>query len=248
MDKYEHFIFFVDEILGDKALFPKEEITHALSVLRMDSRGGLQATDGRGNIYECSIAPESAVTGEVQIVTSRAMPRLAPELYVFIALPDRDAFESVVTDLSAMGAAKIVPVVSRYCQNAWWERWEKYADRFKRKMIAGIKQSHNPWLPDMSGPVLFTHALTELGSFDNSHCIVADQSGVPLNSIRTVLTDVAKVACIIGPPGGFSQEETDCFRSNGFVFVNIAPYRLRTELAAVVLCGNIIQAQTVRNN
>jgi 16S rRNA (uracil1498-N3)-methyltransferase len=243
MDKHEHSLFYIDGVSGESAILPKEEIRHALASLRMGERGTLRATDGRGNIYECAVTPETAVSGEARITTTAQTPRPAPDIHMYIGLPDRDAFERAITDLAAMGAAGIIPVVCGYCQKRWWDDWDKHADRLRRKMIAGIKQSLNPWLPELTRPMPFCQIASALRAFPPQRCFVADAGGIPLRRALDASPVEGRAACIIGPPGGFSPEESNLLKESGCVFVNISPHRLRTELAAIILCGNVVQAR-----
>jgi 16S rRNA U1498 N3-methylase RsmE len=57
-----------------------------------------------------------------------------------------------------------------------------------------------------------------------------------------MLIPQTKVSCLIGPPGGFSAEEKKTLESHTVLTVKIAQQRLRTELAAAVLCSRIMAA------
>ena len=242
MDKYDHSLFFVDAVSREKALFAKDELRHALAALRLDIHGTLKATDGKGNIYDCTMLPESPASGEARVIAAVKSARPSPDIHVYIGLPDRDAFEKAMADLAAMGAARIIPLICSYCQNKWWEDWDKHAGRLRRKMIAGIKQSLNPWLPELARPLPFGRSEAALRAYHAHGCLVADAGGIPVRGALNALHAGSPAACVIGPPGGFSPEESDRLKAGGCVFVNIAPYRLRTELAAVVLCAAMVQA------
>jgi 16S rRNA (uracil1498-N3)-methyltransferase len=242
MHKHEQSYFFIEGVIGDKARFSKEEIRHALLSFRM-TEGALKATDGMGHVYECAIDADTADSGEVSIVSIAKPVRFSPDIHVYIGIPDRDAFEEVITGLAALGAARIIPLVCRYCQKNWWDEWDKHAERMKRKLIAGIKQSLNPWLPELTRPLPFNLMQSDVRARSLNKCLVADVLGAPLLDPLPALAAETSAACVIGPPGGFSPEEVEYLKAVGSIFVNIAPYRLRTELAAIVLCGAMAQAR-----
>jgi 16S rRNA (uracil1498-N3)-methyltransferase len=242
MDNREHSLFFISSLENGRAFFSSEERHHALSVLRKDPSCGIHATDGKGNIYTCLLREG---TLEADIGDMRKQPAPRPLIHAFIGIPEREAFEETVTNLAALGMAKITPVVCRYCQEKWWIAWEKHGERCQKKMVAGIKQSLNAWLPELTAPMEFGEALEMIRGYDSKRCIVADAGGMSLESAIDLVTDPANVACFIGPPGGFSPGEMDTFKSLGFVFIKIANTRLRTELAAVVLCAQLISKSIV---
>jgi 16S rRNA (uracil1498-N3)-methyltransferase len=246
MEKHEHSLFFVDAAEEGSVCFSREELRHALLALRMDARAPLKCTDGNGAIFSCVQTAETAVSGKARIVETLSALRPQPQCAVFIGLPDRDAFEESLTNLAALGVDRIIPMVCRFCQHAWWDRWDKYADRLRRKMIAGIKQSLNPWLPQLTQPQSFAQATGAMSDFQA--CLVADSTGMPLRQAVMPLAGARQVACFVGPPGGFSPEELSILQTRASALVRIGPYRLRTELAAVVLCASVVQARGAVNH
>jgi 16S rRNA (uracil1498-N3)-methyltransferase len=238
MDNLEHSLFFVSHVDEKTAVFSEEERHHALSVLRKDPSGFIHATDGKGTIYTCLLREGAA---QAEVAALRIQPAFLPRVHAYIGIPERDAFEEAVTDLAALGIATITPMVCHYCQKKWWETWEKHRARCHKKMVAGIKQSLSAWLPELKAPTEFDEVLETVRSFSPQYCIVADADGMSLRSARDGLAAPTDTACFIGPPGGFSQYEKDDLKSSGFVFVKIANTRLRTELAAVILCAQVLQ-------
>ena len=242
MDDKHHSLFFVSRIENNRAFFSEEERHHALSVLRKDLSGVIHATDGNGKIYEC-ILGEGVSDAEIACVHEQPAP--LPKIHAFIGLPERDAFEEAITNLTALGIAEITPMACLHCQQKWWLSWEKHRLRFEKKMIAGIKQSLGAWLPKLHAPLEFEKCLESVKGASPEQCFVADADGKgPRLSIECgpALTEAN---CFIGPPGGFSQNEKDAFKAAGFVFVKISASRLRTELASVALCSYLLSNSIV---
>ena len=50
----------------------------------------------------------------------------------------------------------------------------------------------------------------------------------------------ASVAVMIGPEGGFTEEEVAWARDNGVVPISLGPRILRTETAAIVACALVL--------
>jgi 16S rRNA (uracil1498-N3)-methyltransferase len=243
MHKENHSFFFLSAVSGTTGILTKEEYRHACRALRINPNAAFYGTDGNGNIYKCKLTGESMEHGEVDIIETFPQPTLSPAVGIYIGLPDREPFEEALTGLSALGASAIIPMVCRYCQEPWWRPWEKHLDRLRRKMIAAVKQAHNPRLPDLYEPQPLAETLFTLGSRVKSPSvrIVADPDGVTAVSVVGGATTIDRIDCFIGPPGGFSPDELDRLSSEGFSKVNLSRYRLRTELAAIVLCAEIMQ-------
>ncbi len=235
MSKEDHSLFFVSIVSRGRALLTKEEYRHARLVLRMGENAFIHGTDGRGNIYKCRLSERSDENGGIDIIET--FPQKAPKSAVrfFIGLPDRGAFEEAVVGLSAVGASSILPLICDYCQKPWWNPWDKHIERLRRKMISGIKQAHNPWLPELGQPQRLSEAI-QTAREKNATCLVADAGGETISSVLSGNTTPEQIFCFIGPPGGFSPEEKSLFDVEGYTKMTLGRYRLRTELAAIVLC------------
>lgn len=219
------------------AYLDNEEGRHATAALRFCIGDDIIVTDGKGAVYECTIAEADNVSGLVSATVRSTECREKPgcEIIMYIGLCDRDKFEDLAEQCSALGAKKIVPLICRYCQNPWWQQWDKHEIRLRKKIIAGVKQSHNPWLTQCEKPVPFTEALCQC---TQSLVLCADANGVPLLSVSNQIQQAQEISCFIGPPGGFAEDELAALYKCG-IGVSLSKNRLRTELAATVMCSSV---------
>lgn len=234
----DHFLFFSDKINDDTLILDKDETTHALSVLRIRIGDSIFVTDGKGTIYFCSYSSLVSNCCLLKIIKKKKQESTLPHLNVFVGLPEKESFESVLTALVPLGVMSITPIVCKYCQKKWWsKKWDKHTMRFQKKMIVATKQSWNAWIPILNEPVSINSAV----SMANETIIVADEKGAPFVSINKNLIKPKALSCFIGPPGGFSDDELSNLQKAGGLFTKISKHRLRTELAVTVMVGNLIQ-------
>jgi 16S rRNA (uracil1498-N3)-methyltransferase len=234
----EHFLFFSDSVGSEGLVIGGEQSRHARSVLRADTGDTLLVTDGEGIVYCCTV---DMVYRDRLVCTIRSRQRHAPPLpgiSLFIGLPEKDAFERTIELAAPLGVSRIVPVICRFCQKAWWGiKWEKHAARFRRKIIAGCMQAHNVYIPELSEPVSFD---TALSSRRNTTLCVGEIAGKSIFDNAEAVREANEIAAWVGPPGGFSEQEYDAIRAvSRYIPIKLNPYRLRTELAAAVLTGCI---------
>lgn len=239
MRDFNHFLFYSDQISENSIILDRTETNHAVKVLRLREKDHFNVTNGKGTVFTCALDNISANTAYGTIVNSESHKRHANRLHLNIGIPDRDALETALVDCTALGIERISPVICEYCQDWWWDKsWSKYSERLRNKMIAAMKQSLYPFLPIIDEPVKLELAVENISGLK----IVADPHGKSLRSIPINNKD-RPVACFIGPPGGYSEKEMSTFASNDCHLVNIAPTRLRTELASVVICAQIMCLQ-----
>ena len=234
----DHFLFFSTDVSEGIMRLDKEETRHAHSVLRLQKGDTIFVTNGTGRIFSCTIeyiGKESCVT---RIIKEKVQELPKPAMHFFIGLTERDSFEATLMGLVPLGVMHISPVECEYCQKKWWvKKWEKHYERFRKKMIAASKQSWNAWLPNLIGPIDFKKALSVVRGL----VLVADENGETLDILSEKPTLQDSISCFIGPPEGFSPEELSELRKCGSRAITLSDKRLRTELAATILAGNIVQ-------
>jgi 16S rRNA (uracil1498-N3)-methyltransferase len=238
MADHHHFLFFADRIDADTIELDAEEARHIVTVLRHAAGDSIQATTGDGIIYECRIEFIDRARVSAAILNRRTIQRHVCPLHLFVGLSERDSFEILVTDLAALGVERITPIVAGHCQRPWWKPWSgKPAARLRGKMVAGMKQSRYSFMPILDPPLPFM----DIGGALSGLSVVADAQGSPFSAmIEKIKKADDGYSCIVGPPGGFTEDETASLQALGAVPVRIAASRLTTELAAVVLASQIM--------
>jgi len=234
----DHFLFFSDTVSGDTLKLDSEETRHAISVLRVQAGDKIFVTDGIGWIYFCRIEHIDKKSCTTQILERKAQEPPQPAMHFFVGIPEKEAFENTLLGLVPLGVMHITPVICQTCQKKWWKKqWEKQATRFRKKMISAAKQSWNGWLPQLNGPIPFESAVAKVGN----NVLVADERGETLDRLSGNIHSCDVLSCFIGPPGGFSDEEREIFLRKKAHCIKLSDRRLRTELAATILAGNIVQ-------
>ncbi|MDR0306274.1 MAG: 16S rRNA (uracil(1498)-N(3))-methyltransferase [Chitinispirillales bacterium] len=229
-----HYLFYSVNITDGNIILDEGETAHAVSVLRVKEGQQIQITDGNGSIYECKCEQRLKNSLSCKTLTKKSVSRTNPRLTLLLGIPDKEPFETVLEQVTAIGVFRIIPLVMDHCRKPWWENWDKIQKRFISKMIVSMKQSLYPYMPQLDRPT----RLPEIIDTCPKPLIAADQNGETLRD--DILTSQSQICCLIGPPGGLSIEEENLLESHKALTVKIAPHRLRTELAAAVLCSRIM--------
>ncbi len=230
------FVFFAEDLASDTVELSAEETRHA-STVRMIPGMQVRLTDGRGHGAAGILDSSSGRMSRIRITSRWNATPPVPSIHLFIGLPDREPFEQLLLDAAALGVSRITPLVTECSSKKWWkENWHRYVPRFRQKMIAAIKQSVQFFLPEIEAP----RSPDELKFSPGWTGIIADPAGFPPGSISPAALSSMRFNCFVGPPGGFSPGEMDLFERLSLFKVRIAASRLRTELAATVLCAQLI--------
>jgi 16S rRNA (uracil1498-N3)-methyltransferase len=137
-------IFYSFDIEDDIIKLCERESSHAFKVLRLKSGSRVVVLDGKGSKYECEIINDNAKHGVVRIISKHFFRMNHPGVEIAIA-PTKlnDRFEWFLEKATELGVAVIVPV---FCDRS--ERRVLNMDRIRKVIIAAMKQSMNPNLPD----------------------------------------------------------------------------------------------------
>jgi 16S rRNA (uracil1498-N3)-methyltransferase len=195
-----------------------DEAHHGRSVLRLAPGEALRLADGAGR---AGVGVVAAVERHRLVVTLARVDLLGDDpatlLTVAVAAPKGDRFGDLVRGLTELGVGAILPLAC-----ARGERLPTL-DRAARIAAEALKQCRRARLPTL-GPVVEIPTLAGL----SGQRIVLDRTGgcaQPGPPIPTVL--------IIGPEGGFTDDERRALRDGGVASVRLAGPVLRIETAAL---------------
>ncbi|MBD3317733.1 MAG: RsmE family RNA methyltransferase, partial [Chitinivibrionales bacterium] len=148
MRNAEHFLFYREDLSNDIVELEGAEARHAVTALRCRPGDGIRMTDGRGILARCEMEFCSTNQCRGRVVERIKTESPAPAVHLMVGLPERDAFERLIENVTPLGVRSITPLICGRCQRKWWAKgWERYRDRLHRKMVAGIKQAQSAWLP-----------------------------------------------------------------------------------------------------
>lgn len=204
---------------------------HAVRVLRRSTGDMLHIADGRGMLYEARIINPHPKHCEVEIVEQTLQTKHHPvELHIAVApTKNIERIEWLAEKCTEIGVDTITPLLCRYS-----ERKQTRTDRLEKIILSAAKQSLSAYLP----------ALSEMTPVEQVICSATEQRRYIAHSSpwtdKKILRDELQhtphgsTIVLIGPEGGFSDEEVRLAMEHGFIPVSLGDARLRTETAAIV--------------
>jgi len=214
-----------------------DESAHLLKVLRARPGCEVQLLDGCGGTARGRLMdrPGPAVVA----CSSREQHTPPPaRLTLFQALPKRGKLELIVQKATELGAWSVVPVQLRHCVVRW--RPEQVTDRttrLQRVAREAAKQCGSPWLTRVEPLQRLDDMLEALGTFDLVLWAALEPGARTLDEVlaEQPIRKELKIACLVGPEGDFSEEESAALRAAPVCPVTLGSRVLRTETAAVTL-------------
>lgn len=151
-----------------------------------------------------------------------------PDLWLLFAPIKRARFDMVVEKATELGAGKLVPVLTRYTGH---DRVRQ--DRMHLISIEAAEQCGGTGLPDIEAPIKLSEILDSWPD-DRPLYFCDERRGA--QPFQTVLSETPnnKGAILVGPEGGFSEEEQEQLSNHkATIPVTLGPRILRAETACL---------------
>jgi 16S rRNA (uracil1498-N3)-methyltransferase len=215
-----------------EAHLPADESRHLTRVLRLGVDAVVAVFDGRGRECLAKVidARDSRVTLSIlESIAPVAEP--AVTLTLIQAVLKGTAMDDVVRDATMMGAISIQPVLTEHVtvKPALATRPENVA-RWRRIAIASAKQSRRATIPGIAEPITLERALSVEAA--GLRLIFVEPSARhdtrPIRALRDQSAP-AGVTLLIGPEGGWAEEEIDLAVERGAIAVSLGSLTLRAD-------------------
>lgn len=220
-------------------------------VLRLKRGDQILVLDGAGGLYRCILETASAAKVEGKIIDWHAASG-DPPVHVTVALPliKGGRFEWALAKLTELGVAKVVPII---CKRSVVKKVGKPSPAAKAKLTRwqailreAAEQCERATIPSITDPLLLADFLAaDRSPAGKISLICAERSDAPL--LHEVLDQLKKddppppnISVLVGPEGGFAQEEIASVSACGVKLVSLGPRILRSETAALYALAQII--------
>lgn len=221
---------FVDAPLAEGAEIActPEQASYLRSVLRLGEGDEILVFNGRDGEWRARLreaGKRGAILEPASLVRAQAG---GPDLHYLFAPLKRARLDYMVQKATEMGAARLVPVITRHTVA---ERVN--TQRMRANVIEAAEQCGILRVPEVAEPVKLP---TVLHNWDASRTLIfcdedADQAS-PLAALGVLKP--GPLAVLIGPEGGFSPDEREMIRKvPQAVAISLGPRIMRADTAAV---------------
>lgn len=218
---------------GERVELDAEEARHASGARRLGPGDAVTLFDGRGGLAHATL--DETTSRKTLVARARDFemaPLPHPALRLGVALPKGDRQSTLLSMLTQLGVQAWAPL---HCARSVARPGRNADERWQRVAIAACKQSRNPWLPERL-PELRPAAFAEAASRQGG-CIVLHpgERARPLSEVVRAFGGgpPARLAVMIGPEGGFADDEVEACVRSGARLAALGKTILRTETAAI---------------
>ena len=150
------------------------------------------------------------------------------EVYLVWSLLKKDKNDWILQKATELGVHKFIPMIAQRS-----EKTELNIERAKRIIIEAAEQCGRADIPELREPISLHEALEE---YKDLPLCIAEQH----DDQNTIPTDTKKVGILIGPEGGWSDEEKIYFKELALPHVSLSRFTLRAETAAITAVSRLL--------
>ena len=173
-------------------------------------------------LYKIAKIGDNAV--HVELVTELEPKLPEQELYLCFALLKKDKNEWVLQKGTELGVSHFVPLITDRTEKTGWD-----SERAEKIVIEATEQCERADIPRLRDPLHVAKLIEELsGKVD---LYIAEEGASAISSQLSTLQNT--VGVLVGPEGGWSDEEKQLFKEKGIKHLALSGFTLRAETAAI---------------
>lgn len=232
-----------------------DDLHHMMKVLRLKEGDEVDVSDGVQWEYRARI--ESLEKGEAELaILDKQAFAAEPDVKVTLlqGIPKQGKMETIIQKCVELGVHRIVPVFMDRTVVVDRGNFGKKIDRWNKVSAEAVKQCRRGIIPEVAAPVKSDDLLRDSDNsgtpdvFEEYDLVLFSYENEKGTTIKDALREASasvggrpqSIAVIIGPEGGFSDEEAIAIIGAGGVSVSLGKTILRTETAGMAALAMIM--------
>lgn len=238
-----HQFFVEDENIGTEYItITGSDVNHIRNVLRMKPGEKVRISNGSGRDFFGIIEGLREEAVEVKITEEEAEgTELLNQIYLFQALPKGERMEYVIQKAVELGVHEIIPVTMKYCVVKLDEKKaKKKQERWQAIAESAAKQAKRSRIPEIKPVMSYKEAVAYAKQCKIQFVPYENERG--MQGTKEALAGIQpgdSISVMIGPEGGFSEEEIAYVRDEMQV-ISLGKRILRTDTAAITMMSMLM--------
>ena len=210
--------------------FSSNDEHHILHVMRMKKGDEIEVVSNE-KVYLCRIDSTNPLKVSV-IHEIENDVELKEDVTLLFALTKGDKIDLVLQKATELGVKKVALIESERTVVKYEEKdIDKKLARFNKIMKEASEQSHRVIVPELLGIYNLKNLPKEI--FSDVNFVAYEKDANDISGAFQGLEKGKSVSILIGPEGGFSEQEINRLTDQGFIRTSLGKRILRAETAAI---------------
>jgi 16S rRNA (uracil1498-N3)-methyltransferase len=226
-------------VTGERVPLSRDQANYFLAVLRLGDGDGVLVFDGRSGEFRARIAATGRRTAGLDVGERTRPQPPAPDLLLLFAPLKHARLDYMVQKAVEMGVGRLRPVITRHTQVS-----RVNLERMRANVVEAAEQCGVLHVPEVEPEERLDRVLGRFAADEPGrrliHCDEAEETTNPVARLSAL--GRGPLAVLIGPEGGFSDDERATLRALPFVTaIPLGPRIMRADTAAVAALA-VVQA------
>ena len=211
-----------------------DENHHLVHVMRKKQGDTVNILNGSGLTAVCTIESVSKKLTKCKVESMEESARSNSRLSAAFALLKNKHDHLIIEKLTELGVSEFFPVIT---DRTIKRPKDSVLKKFQSTALTAVKQCDNPFTPRINDAIGLKDFLNKIKQTEYQLIIASETEN------KVFLKDIdlkEKVCILVGPEGGFSEEELELFKEKGLYSVSLGSHILRAETAAIAFSSQII--------
>jgi|Deesub1362A_J573_1020465.scaffolds.fasta_scaffold00252_5 16S rRNA (uracil1498-N3)-methyltransferase len=223
-----------EALLSKEVKISGEDARYLGNVLRVRIGEEVMIFDGAGKRYICRVTGVHRKEVVVEkIREERHSAESSLDVTVVQGIPKGEKMEMIIQKTTELGVKRLIPLITERSQIRYTGR----LNRWRRIALSASQQSGRETIPVVEEPLHFNEFIDRKERYRG----IIFHEGERQKGLKEILRRLGdgELFLLIGPEGGFTDEEVDQSIKKGFITASLGPRILRAETAAITAMGLI---------
>ena len=220
---------FIDQPLavGLTVALPENQVHYLRNVLRVESGVELFVFNGKDGEFSAVLSVLNKRGGQIQICRQLREQPKKQDVRLYFSPLKKDRTELVIEKATELGVTRIIPVITQYTSVK-----RVNVERLKTIALEACEQCRRLDVPEIFEAVALTDLLKEQDE-TKPLLVHLDETGAGKKA-REIFNGLDRVSFLVGPEGGFSQQERDRIaQTKNTLGMDLGERILRAETATI---------------
>ncbi len=205
-----------------QVMLGEDESHHCRKVLRLEVGERVGLLDGKGGVAIALIAGAGRQM-VLNLISLKRFAEVSPAIDVAVALPKGPRADTLIEQASQLSARALIPIRS---ERSVTDPRDNKLEKFHRAAVESAKQCERPHVMRVEGVAEFEEVLSR--AYDLKVIAHPRLEGTSLGELK----GIKSCLLLIGPEGGWTDQELALAQEKGAKVWQFAPHVLRVETAA----------------
>ncbi len=229
--------YFCEKSISDKVILSKEDSYHITKVMRMNLDDLIEIVIDKNTyiskIVKLGNSVEALILDEID-----ENNELDTQVTLVQSIVKEQKMDYILQKSCELGVFKIIPYKAGRSVVNFSGKENKKTMRWQTILKEASEQSKRNIIPEITQPMSLSE-IVNLQEYDIKILCTIEENTKTLKKVLSNLSRSDKMLIVVGPEGGFTEEETRTMVSNGFVTVSLGKSVLRTETASLFILSAI---------